>query len=109
MKMYSGCRPMYESLLLLTDNNWNVNMSGYDEGSDWISATNEVDAMRLLWSPFSGRFFGETITGIKFDETSVRLDNQPWYVNIMDMLYLPQGETNETNITIIDSDAGITD
>ena len=109
MKMYSGCRPMYEAVLLLTDNNWNVNMSGYDGGSDWISATNEVDTMRLLWSPWNGHLFGETITGVKFDETSVHLDNQPWYVNIMDILYLPQGETNETNITIIDSDSGITD
>ena len=72
--------------------NWD--QTGWDRGEDWINfdfTSQAGDRYPVLYNGFNGTFLidigGDTIT-----ECSTELDEERWYIELLDILYKQKGE-----------------
>lgn len=75
-----------------------MNTERYDAGSDWITLSGKFDdrELELITSTFNGNFIAKVGDDL-VTERHDHLDNQGWYVAIMDLLYVAKG--NEPKVS----------
>lgn len=92
MKKFARHRSLDELRPLLTERRIEIDTTRYDAGSDWVALSGSFAGVEidLIYCPFNGHFYGEHEG--PFSERCAAMDAEPWYAELLDLLYVPREE-----------------
>lgn len=84
-KQYAGNKPQEEIKAAVT--NWD--QTGWDKGDDFINfdyIASDGNRYAILYNGFNGTFMAKVNNEI-ITECNTELDNEPWYAELLEVLY----------------------
>lgn len=92
MKTFKRAKTIEELKALCEEKGFLINTDQYDAGGDWVTILFATGgkSYEFLFSGFNGRFIGKLEDGTMFTESSTEFEDQDWYNEILDFLYVPE-------------------
>lgn len=90
-----------EMRAMLAKRGWSMNTTSYDSGGDRVIIYFHHGDTKgeIYYNTFNGQFFGRYFvlpTAKSFNEKSTDLDSEPWYQEILKLLFVPQKKPSKT-------------